>query len=413
MQPSIDYEDLARQSAEFLSVPAKRANPQALFRSLREHDPVHRSATGMWMLMSYSACLAAFKDPRFSREAQAAVEFEALGRSNADPVAARALEASKGMVVNLEGSDHRRVRRLIMHAFTPRSVAAWEGQVREIVNALFARIEQRDEFDFIAEIALPLPQAVMCQLVGVPLEDHKLWTGWAERQVAFNRADPDGGVGANDARTAITEFYSYFQDLIAKRRHSPGEDLASVLIQAREEEDRLSEQELIGTLMMLAVAGFETTANLIGNGMNALLDSPEQYEKLRANPSLASSAVEEFLRYESPSRMVMPKRTTDAVLVDGVEIPAGNSVLIVLASGNRDSAIFDEPDRLDIARANNPHLGLGTGPHVCLGAGFARLEARMIFDALARQPRILKRRDEETQWRETFVRGLKHLWVKQ
>jgi len=164
--------------------------------------------------------------------------------------------------------------------------------------------------------------------------------------------------------------------------------------------------------MMLAVAGFETTANLIGNGMNALLDSPEQYEKLRADPTLASSAVEEFLRYESPSRMVMPKRTTDAVLVDGVEIPAGNSVLIVLASGNRDPAIFDEPDRLDIARANNPHLGLGTGPHVCLGAGFARLEARMIFDALARQPRILKRRDEETQWRETFVRGLKHLWVK-
>jgi len=363
------------------------------------------------MLTRYNDCLAAFRDPRLSRQDQAELEFDILLKGCTEETAQRALRTSLGMVVNLEGSNHARVRRLVTHAFTPKAVAAWRIRIEAIVDRLLAAVENKSEFDFMQELAFPLPQAVMCELVGVPYEDHALWTQWAARQVAFNRADPSGGVGVASARTAIIEFRDYFLDLVRKRRNALGTDLASVLIRAEEEGDRLSEDELVGTLMMLAIAGFETTANLIGNGMNALFDNPRQFDILKADPNLAAQAVEEFLRYESPSRMVLPKRTTDAVVMSGVEIPAGQSVLIVLGAGNRDPAMFDNPDALDIERTNNAHLGFGAGPHFCLGAGFARLEATILFKAVVTRRPDLKRATDTVRWRETFVRGLEELPV--
>jgi cytochrome P450 len=386
------------------------ADPYPYYRLYREEEPVHFSQTlDAWVLTRYRDVEAVLNDGRFSanrrlarnRFAQMMVQQE---MQRMGPV---------GQVVTMLGADppdHTRLRRLVSKAFTARAVESLRPRIQSLVDGLLDTAEQKGDFDLIADLAFPLPVIVIAEMLGVPPEDRDTFKRWSDDVAASLGLLTPPDV-AERARRSIIEMTEYFSQAVAERRRRPREDLISGLVAAEEQGQALSEQEVLATLVLLLVAGNETTTNLIGNGMLALFRHPDQWERLCRQPELVRTAVEELLRYESPAQATS-RVALEEIEIDGHRIEPYQLVFCILGSANRDPEIFAEPDRLDIAREPNPHLAFGDGIHFCLGAPLARAEAQAAFSALARRFPHIRPREGAPEWAPNYIlRGLKRLPV--
>ena len=382
-------------------LPEHRRDPYPLYRKLRELDPVHRSPAGPLILTRHADATAVLRDPRFSSNPSH------LGGERPQ-VGPRRVDTK--VLLFLDPPDHTRLRSLVAKAFTPAVVRRLRPRVEQLVAELLDAAAQRGSLELIADLAYPLPVAVICELLGVPAGDRALFGTWSsdasrllDRDIDLDEAAVERG-GA-----AIAGFTEYFGGLVERRRAEPRDDLLSGLIAAEEDGQRLSWEELFTTIILLYLAGHETTVNLIGNGALALLHHPDQLERLRRDPSLAPSAVEELLRYDSPVHLTARIATTD-LAVAGVPVPRGDQVIALVAAANRDPAVFADPDDLDVGRWDNRHLSFSAGMHYCLGAALARLEGEVAFPALLRRFPRLELADPDPELREHFVlRGLRSL----
>lgn len=380
-------------------------DPYPAYERLRSEGPTYFSPVGTWVLSRYADVLTVLRDPRFGR---GGFGYNVDAMFGPGPIA----DSFSKWMLFLNPPDHTRLRVLVTKAFTPRAVEGLRRHIQEIVDSLLDPVQDVGKMDVIADLAYPLPVMVICELLGVPAGDRERFNEWsydvARTLDVFATPDPEILTRGNEAVRGLTQ---YFRELVAARRRAPRDDLLSALVAAEEEGDKLSEDELLATCVMIFFAGHETTVNLIGNGMLALLRHPGQLERLRADPGLIQSAVEELLRYDGPVQRT-GRITHGDVEVGGVSIPQGQRVAAFLGAANRDPAYFPEPDRLDVARANNHHLSLGGGIHYCLGAPLARLEAQIAINTLlGRMPNLTLETDTPA-WRQTAVlRGLRELPV--
>lgn len=393
--------------AALLFTPEVRADPFPFYRRLLTDEPVHETGFGLWLVSSYEACHAALRDPRFSAEFRTMADYEetmvAIGRDT--PVQA----LMERLMLFRDAPDHTRLRGLVQRAFSPRMMEAMRARVAEVCEGLLDDVEARgDEFELMRDLAWPLPVVVIAELLGVPSSERERFRGWAtDLALAFDIGmTPERAVRAEAAQD---EFIAFFLELAAERARNPQGDLVTALVQAEEEGDRLSPDELVSNLILLLIAGHETTMNLIGNGTHALLRHPDQLARLRAEPDLVPSAIEELLRFESPVQLVM-RFTREEVEVGGRRIPKGARVMLLLAAANHDPERFPDPDRLDLARGDRGHLSFGGGPHFCLGNALARLEGEVVLPALVRRFPDLRLLDEHPAYRPTMtLRGLEAL----
>jgi pimeloyl-[acyl-carrier protein] synthase len=386
--------------------PAFHANPHPFYHRLRAADPVHQTALGFWVLTRYDDVVTALRDPRFGRAG-----FEPfLEAVYGGPTEAGRLQPS---MLFRDPPDHTRLRGLVNKAFTPRVIEAMRPRIQGIVDSLLDRAQEARAMDVIADLAYPLPVTVICEMLGVPVGDHetiKQWSADVARSLDAIGMGSDTEV-ADRGRQGRRGLGDYFRGLVAERRKAPREDLLSLLIAAEEQGDKLSEGELLSTCVLLFIAGHETTVNLIGNGLLALLRHPEQLALLKSNPSLIQSAVEELLRYDGP--VDRTARITNAdVELGGRTITKGSMVVAAIGAANRDPAHFPDPDRLDITRADSRHIAFGFGIHFCLGAPLARVEGQIAIGTVLRRLPALALSTATPEWRESSVlRGLKALPV--
>src|SRR5438128_11557073 len=380
------------------------ANPYPTYHRLRAEEPVDHLARRFWVLTRYEVVLVALRDPRVAKEAIAAF------------VAARLGFAPPGIGLSMldrDPPDHTRLRGLVSKAFTPRVVEVLRPHIQRIVDGLLDRVETAGSMDLIEDFAYPLPVIVICELLGVPVEDRDRFKQWGldiARGLDAIWLPPDSEVAARSmaSRHALSD---YFRALIAERRASPRGDMLSALIAAEEAGDTLSENELMATCILLLVAGHETTVNLIGNGTLALLRHPDELRRLRENPALIGSTVEELLRYDGPVQRTA-RIPSAAVTIGGLTIEAGEMVMPFIGAADRDPAHFPDPDRLDIARSDNRHIGFGLGIHFCLGAPLARLEGQIAINTLVQRLPKLALATEHPEYRQSLtLRGLKSLPV--
>jgi len=386
-------------------LPEFHADPYPFYRLLRDADPVHQTPMGFWLLTRYDDVLLSLRDPRF-------------GRAGFEPLLAAVYgqPGEEGLPTSMlfrDPPDHTRLRSLVSHAFTPRVVEGLRPRVQAIVDELLEAVGDAGTMEVIDDLAYPLPVRVICEMLGVPASDHlriKQWSSDVARALDMIGVPGDPQVLARGqaGHHALAE---YFTALLPERRAHPRDDLLSLLIAAEEQGDKLTEGELLVTCLLLFIAGHETTVNLIGNGLLALLRNPDQLQRLRTNPTLLPTAVEELLRYDSPVQRTARIPNTD-VAVGGRSIPRGTLVVAAIGAANRDPAHFSDPDRLDIGRADNRHIAFGFGIHYCLGAPLARLEGQIAFGALLRRFPSLDLASQMTDWRESStLRGLRTLPV--
>ncbi|GIF15438.1 cytochrome P450 family protein [Actinoplanes teichomyceticus] len=412
-----------------LGDPAFQADPHPAYASWRRTGPVRRarlpSGLPAWVITRYDDARRALADPRLSKrsypmgsglatgQGRAATGAPAVGGSRtAGAASAGDLAPGIGAAISqhmlaVDPPDHTRLRRLVSAAFTARRIEALRPRIEQIATELLDAIDGETEADLIDAFAFPLPIQVICELLGVPVEDRDDFRDWSNAVVAGSQAGPR-------LAPAIEAMVRYIHALIAERRAEPGDDLLSGLIQVRDARDRLTEQELSSMVFLLLVAGHETTVNLIGNGVYLLLRDRAGWERLRADRALLPGAIEEFLRYEGPVETATFRIATEDVEIGGVTIPAGDPVVVVLLSANRDADHFPHADELRLDRPPAHHLAFGHGIHYCLGAPLARLEAQIAFTALLdRHPDLrLGVPVHQLRWRPGLVvRGLERLPV--
>jgi cholest-4-en-3-one 26-monooxygenase len=300
------------------------------------------------------------------------------------------------------------MRGLVNRGFTPRAIKLMSDNYIAVTEQLVAEAIEEGQVEFVTKVAAELPLIAIAQMMGIPVEDRSRVFDWSNRMIGQNDADYSGGL--DDAAAAAIELYGYAQELADDRRAAPRDDIISILV-AAEGNDALTEHEFNMFVLLLAVAGNETTRNAISHGVNALIEHPDQWELLRDNPSLVDSAVEEILRWSTPVNVFRRTATCDVEL-HGETIREGDSVAMFYASANRDERVFADPDRFDITRDPNPHVTFGGGgPHFCLGANLARLEMRTLFGELARRCERIEPTGEVTRLRSYFINGIKTLPV--
>ena len=393
-------------SAEF------KANPFPLLAALRASEPVHRTTlpdkvkTPVWLLTRYEDVSALLKDERFPKNRRSALTPEQLRKLPWVPPMFRPLERN---MLDLDAPDHTRLRALVHKAFTPRLVERMRERVQSLADELLDGAERRGEMDLIADYALPLPMTIITEILGVPTADRHKFHKWSQAVVSLSSPNPTLRVVPS-----VWMFLRYLRRFFEVRRRDPRDDLASALIQAEEAGDRLSGDELLAMVFLLLVAGHETTVSLIGSGVLALLEHPEQMERLCGEPSLIKPAVEELLRYTAPVFMSTERYAREDVTIHGVTIPRGEMTFGVIGSANRDETVFENPDALDITREPNRHLSFGQGIHFCLGAPLARMEAQIAIDTLLRRAAGLRLKvsPERLRWQPSMIlRGLDSLPV--
>ena len=387
-------------------LPEFHANPYPFYRRLREEDPVHASPLGIWVLTRYDDAVAVLRDARFGREGIAELAEARLGPGRTRPTNTRDM-------LFRDPPDHTRLRALVSRAFTPRVVEAMRPHIQEIVDGLLDRVEDARGMDIIEDLAYPLPVRVICEMMGVPTSDQEIFRRWSadiarSLDAALFPADSEVVTRGQAATDALRD---YFRALIDVRRKDPRPDLLTGLIAAEEQGDKLSEAELLSTCILLLIAGHETTVNLIGNGLLALLQNPAQQRLLADDPALIQTGVEELLRYDGPVQRTSRMAMAD-VEIGGKQIPKGSVVVAAIGAANRDPACFADPERLDVTRKDNRHIAFGFGIHFCLGAPLARIEGQVAIGTLLRRMPALKLCSDTPQWRESSVlRGLKTLPV--
>jgi len=382
--------------------PEYRADPYPLYDWIRENEPVHRAADGNWVLVRYADASTVLRDPRFSNNP------EWLGPDAVNASSVR-VPGSRVMMF-LDPPDHTRLRSLVSKAFTPKVVDGLRTRIQAIVDESLDAVADRGEMDVLADLAYPLPTTVICELLGIPLADRELFKDWSAdaSRLLDGYVDADAQVRGMAATMHLAQ---YFTDLIDERRANPREDLLTAMIAAEEGGIKLTHEELLTTATLLLLAGFETTMNLVGNGMFMLLRHPDELGRLRDDPSLDRTAIEELLRFEGPVHITARIATTDAE-VGGQRIAKGEQIAVSIAAANRDPDQFADPNRLDVGRADNRHLAFAAGAHFCLGAALARIEAKAAVTTLVRRFPDLHLVGPDPQWRDHFVvRGLKQLQV--
>lgn len=350
---------------------AARRDPYPTYDRLRASAPVcHDPTSGLWLVLNYEAVKWVLSDP-----ASFSSRFGPDWMIFADP------------------PRHSKLRGLINTAFTPRMVAALEPRIREICCDLLDQSTGQTEIDFVGEFAGPLPMRVIAEMLGIPGDDRSRFQRWADAILAMSYTIAGAAAEARAATehfTAVTrEMGDYLVDLLASRRANPRDDLLTRLAAAEVDGERLTHTEILGFFQLLLLAGSETTTNLISNSVLCLTEHPDQLDRLRVEPDLLPSAIEEVLRYRSPLQWMYRIARRD-VEVCGTTVPAGTMVLAVIGAANRDPAVFPDPGRFDIARDPNPHLAFGHGPHFCLGASLARLEARIALTELLARTTAIK-----------------------
>jgi pimeloyl-[acyl-carrier protein] synthase len=381
---------------------ANRRDPYPAYARLREAGGVYRAPLGMFIASRYDDVAALLRDSRLSADRRQVGPFRLIRWANRD--APDFLNLIDRNLLNLEGSDHASIRGLVNKAFTPRRVAALRPRIEAVVEALLNDVEKRGDFELVRDLAHPLPVIVIAELLGIPVEDRDKFRGWSQGVAQI--VDPlnaEGGLaGAREAAAALA---GYFRRMLALRRAEPRDDLLSAMIAAEQDGRVLGEGDLLSLCALLLAAGNETTTNLVANAVLALLRFPDQAERLRIQPALMPAAVEEFLRFDSPVQY------TDRVALEdfefgGQRILRGRPVGLLLAAANHDPAQFAAPHRLDIARADNRHLAFGGGPHFCLGAPLARLEAEVAIGALLRRfPKLAGDPNAVAYRRSVLLRG--------
>jgi cytochrome P450 len=390
---------------------AFQANPYPTYAWLRENDPLmyRQDAEGEchW-LTRHEHVVALLRDSRLS----AAREIGGMMEPGV-PEKFRRLGALLGhMMLNKDEPDHMRLRGLVNKAFTPRIVERLRARVESVVDDLLSAVLARGEgrMDIIRDLATPLPVIVIAELLGVPAHDHARFKAWSD-DIAVVLDGSVRGAGLPAAADSGAALSDYLRTVVVERRRKPCEDLISRMIAARDRDDALSDDELVANCILLLLAGHETTTNLIGNGTLALMRHPEQWERLRRQPELAPSAVEECLRYDAPVQLTSRQPLEDLELF-GVKFSKGIEINLIIGSANRDETRFDKADRLDIGRDVSRHIAFGHGAHFCLGAPLARLEGEIAFGRLAKRFPGLALDAEELQWRPGLVlRGLQSLPV--
>jgi cytochrome P450 PksS len=395
-----------------LGTSESKANPYPHYARLRAESPVCEvrilGKQTAWLVTRYDDVLAVLKDERFAKDRFKTLTSGQLAKQPWMPSMFKPLARN---MLDLDPPDHTRLRELVHKGFTPRFVEQLRGRIEALTQNLVDSLRGKQKFDLIADYALPVPATIIAEMLGVPAEDRERFHRWSSRltTAAFS------SLGMLLALPSAAAFLRYIRRLIQSRRKRPGEDLVSALVQVEETGEKLSEDELVAMIFLLLIAGHETTVNLIGNGTLALLEHPAQMEKLRKEPALIRTAVEELLRFEGPLETATERFASEDVSIAGVTIPQGALVYAGLASANRDERQFAEPDRLDITREPNPHLAFGLGIHYCLGAPLARLEGQIALLALINAFPNLKLRvpRERLEWRRGLVlRGLERLPVR-
>jgi cytochrome P450 len=389
--------------------PANRADPYPLYRRLRERGPIQLPEANLTVFSTYRACDEVLRHPSSSSDR---LKSTVAQRQIADGATPRPL-GPPGFLF-LDPPDHTRLRRLVSKAFAPKVVNALQSDITGLVDGLLDRAAQRGRLDVVADLAYPLPVAVICRLLGVPLDDEPQFS----QASALLAQALDPFVASPDERPAVIEkrmqagrwLRTYLRGLIEQRRSHPGEDLMSLLIAVEESGDQLTEEEIISTCNLLLIAGHETTVNLIANAALAMLRNPAQWTSLSADSARASAVIEETLRYDAPVQLVGRNAMQEMTITD-TTVAKGDSLMLLVAAAHRDPAQFDRPEAFDPDRGQPRHLGFGRGPHFCLGAPLARLEAAVALTALtARFPKA--RLTAEPQYKPNVtLRGLSRLPV--
>ena len=398
---------------DFLDRPQFYYDPYPVYHELRASDPVHWSdIMGSWVLTRYDDVVATMRDPRrFSSAGRHALSLDRLPehvRQKAKPI----YEHYAVGLIHTDPPDHTRMRALINKVFTVRAMESLRPRVQKIVDDLLDAVASNGHMDVMAALAYPLPVAIISQILGIPQEDNDKFAYWNE---GVNELTASGRTTEANLERGLPIFQhlrAYLRELIEKRRRNPQDDLLSALVMVEEEGDRLSEEELITNYQTLITAGFETTMNLIGTGLLTLLRHPDQLARLRSDPSLTASAVEELLRYETPFQRNWRVAAQDVDL-GGKRIRRGQLVAQMLGAANRDPEVFPDPDRFDISRNSGSHIAFGYGIHFCIGAPLARIEADIAFRTLLRRFPKLRLMQENADWRgEIVFRGLNSLMVE-
>jgi cytochrome P450 len=381
-------------------------DPYPYYHQLRTIDPVHRSPLGFFVASRHADINFVLRERRFGKDFVGRMT-RRFGSGMLDEPVYRSM---RHWMLQQDPPDHTRLRGLVVKAFTARRVEDMRPRIQQIVDTVLDRVAAQGHMDLIADFAFPLPVTVICDMLGIPEEDHPIFFSSARTggrlldPVPLTRAELD------EANARGLEVADYFRDLFELRRRQPGDDLTSQLVQAEQEGSNLSNEEMTANTILLFGAGHETTVNLIGNGLLALYRNPDQLRLLQRDPSLIANAIEEFLRFDS-SVQVTGRTALKAITVGGVDVAEGNTVLCLLGAANRDPAVYSDPDRLDITRQNIRPMSFGGGIHFCLGAQLARIEGEIAIATLLRRfPNLTLDDPEHPDWRPAFVlRGVKRL----
>ncbi len=389
------------------SSPSFVADPYPAFAELRREAPAFfDEPTGQWVITRHADVNGLLRDRRLGRSYLQVASHEEFGRPPEPEFLAPFWDLQRAGMLDVEPPDHTRLRRLVSKAFTPRMAEALRPRVRELAEGLVARLAANGGGDLIAEVAEPLPVTVIAEMLGVPEADRPLLRPWSADICGMYQLNPSDEIQRTAVRASV-EFSGYLRGLARARRTRPGDDLISALGQV----EGLSEDDLIGTCVLLLNAGHEATVNATGNAWWALFRTPETLERLRADHGLVPTAVEELLRYDTPLPL-FERWVLEDIEVAGVAIPRGQEVALQFASANRDPDVFADPDTIDLTRDPNPHVGFGAGIHFCLGAPLARIELAESLGALLRGAPGM-RLAAEPRWKPGYVlRGLTSLQIE-
>jgi cholest-4-en-3-one 26-monooxygenase len=383
----------------------KDAVPHEYFAELRRTAPVslreEPDTKPYWAVVSYDACVRVNREwEEYSSYAETSLPFD---------VPQEEIEQQRLMMLNMDPPMHTRYRRLVNKGFTPRMVRDLEARLHIVTDELIDNVIEQGEADFVVDIAAELPLIVIAELMGVPFEDRHKMFDWSNKMIGSQ--DPEYNLAPEVSAEAAMELYAYASQLFASKRSNPHQDLMSVLTQVEVEGEQLSDLELELFFLLLAVAGNETTRNLIAGAMNTFFQFPDQWARLRDDRSLMDSAVEEMLRFVTPVMNFRRTAMTDVTL-EGAEIKTGDKVMFFHISANRDEKIFENPDTFDIGRSPNPHMAFGGGgPHFCLGANLARMEIKVMFEHLLDRIPDITQSGPTQRLQSPFISGIKHLPV--
>ncbi len=386
------------------------ADPYPVYTQMREQTPIwYHEPTDHWLVSRFADVNALLRDRRFGRTYHHVATHTEMGRPEEPDWHGPFWHLIRSGILDMEPPDHTRVRALVSKAFTPRMVEGMRDRIQRMMDGLVDGVAGGGEFDLISTLAEPLPVAVIAELLGVPHEERGLLRPWSADICGMYELQPS----EETARTAVracVEFSDYLRKLSRERRAAPRDDLISALAQVLDEGERLTEDELIGTCVLLLNAGHEATVNVTGNGWWSLFRNPDQLARLRGDATLVPRAIEELMRWDTPLQMFERWVLEDSEIC-GAAVPKGAELGLLFGSANRDPAVFDRPDDLDVGRDPNPHVSFGAGVHFCLGAPLARLELETSFSTMLRRLPALHL-VAEPSWKPNYIiRGLRELRV--